>query len=73
MGFDWYRQAKRYSTSKDAKMQARQRLSDSGGFREAYLAFLPFDSFPDGFYGYVKKSEFVKAMQARPKPLGKLM
>lgn len=42
------------------EIQARQRFYASGGNKEAYLAFLPFDSFPDGFYGYVKKSELVK-------------
>jgi len=44
------------------EIQARQRFYASRGNREAYLAFLPFDSFPDGFYGYVKKSEFIKAV-----------
>jgi len=33
--------------------------------REAYLAFLPFTSFPEGFYGYVKKSELVKAIASK--------
>jgi len=32
--------------------QARQHFYASGGNREAYLAFLPFDAFPDCFYGY---------------------
>ena len=44
------------------EIQARQRFYASGGNREAYLAFLPFDSFPNGFFGYVKKSEFIKAV-----------
>lgn len=35
--------------------------------REAYLAFLPFASFPEGFYGYVKKSEFIKAVTNKTK------
>jgi hypothetical protein len=48
-------------------MQARQRFYASGGNREAYLAFLPFDSFPDGFYGYVKKSDLVKAIANKTK------
>ena len=49
------------------EMQARQRFYASGGNREAYLAFLPFDSFPDGFYGYVKKSDLVKAIANKTK------
>lgn len=44
------------------ELQARHRFYASGGSREVYLAFLPFDSFPEGFYGYVKKSELVKAI-----------
>lgn len=44
------------------EIQARQHFYSSGGNRESYLAFLPFDSFPDGFYGYVKKSELVKTI-----------
>jgi hypothetical protein len=44
------------------EIQARQRFYASGGNREAYLAFLPFDAFPDGFCGYIKKSELVKAI-----------
>jgi len=44
------------------EIQARQRFYTSGGNREAYLAFLPFASFPEGFYGYVKKSDLVKAI-----------
>lgn len=47
--------------------QARQRFYASGGNREAYLAFLPFDAFPDGFYGYIKKSELVKAIASKTK------
>lgn len=47
--------------------QARQRFYASGGNREAYLAFLPFDSFPNGFFGYVKKSEFIKAVTNKAK------
>ena len=50
------------------EIQARQRFYASGGNREAYLAFLPFDSFPEGFYGYVKKSELVKAIANNAKP-----
>lgn len=49
------------------ELQARQRFYASGGNREAYLAFLPFDSFPDGFYGYVKKSELVKVIATKTK------
>lgn len=49
--------------------QARQRFYASGGNREAYLAFLPFNSFPNGFFGYVKKSEFIKAVTNKTKSL----
>ena len=49
------------------EIQARQRFYSSGGNREAYLAFLPFDSFPNGFFGYVKKSEFIKAVTNKTK------
>lgn len=49
------------------EIQARQRFYASGGNREAYLAFLPFDSFPNGFFGYVKKSEFIKAVTNKTK------
>lgn len=44
------------------EIQARQHFYASGGNREAYLAFFPFASFPESFYGYVKKSEFIKAV-----------
>ncbi len=49
------------------EIQARQRFYASGGNREAYLAFLPFDSFPNGFFGYVKKSEFIQAVTNKTK------
>jgi hypothetical protein len=49
------------------EIQARQQFYASGGNREAYLAFLPFDSFPNGFFGYVKKSEFIKAVTNKTK------
>ena len=49
------------------EIQARQHFYASGGNREAYLAFLPFDSFPNGFFGYVKKSELVKAITNKTK------
>ncbi len=49
------------------EIEARRRFYASGGDREAYLAFLPFHSFPDGFYGYVKKSEFIKAVTNKTK------
>ena len=49
------------------EIQARQHFFASGGNREAYLAFLPFDSFPNGFFGYVKKSEFIKAVTNKTK------
>lgn len=49
------------------EIEARQHFYASGGDREAYLAFLPFDSFPDGFYGYVKKSELVRVISNKTK------
>ena len=49
------------------EIEARRRFYASGGDREAYLAFLPFHSFPDGFYGYVKKSELIKAVTNKTK------
>lgn len=49
------------------EIQTRQHFYTSGGNREAHIAFLPFDSFPDGFYGYVKKSELVKAIANKTK------
>jgi hypothetical protein len=49
------------------EIQARQRFYASGDNREAYLAFLPFDSFPNGFFGYVKKSELIKAVTNKTK------
>jgi hypothetical protein len=49
------------------ELQARQHFYASGGNREAYLAFLPFHSFPKGFYGYVKKNELVKAIANKTK------
>ena len=49
------------------ELQARQRFYSSGGNREAYLAFLTFDSFPNRFFGYVKKSEFIKAVTNKTK------
>jgi len=49
------------------EIQARNHFYASGGNREAYLAFLPFDSFPNGFFGYVKKSEFIKAVTNKTK------
>jgi hypothetical protein len=44
-----------------------ERFYASGGNREAYLAFLPFASFSKGFFGYVKKSEFIKAVTNKTK------
>lgn len=49
------------------EIEARQRFYTSGGNREVYLAFLSFASFPEGFYGYVKKSELVKAIASKTK------
>lgn len=36
-------------TQRILEIQARQRFYASGGDRQAYLAFLPFDSFPEGW------------------------
>ncbi|MBX9744739.1 MAG: hypothetical protein K2X08_05960 [Chlamydiales bacterium] len=49
------------------EMQARQQFYASGGNREAYLAPPLFDSFPKGFFGYLKKSEFMKAVTNKTK------
>ena len=53
---------------RELEIQARQRFYTSGGNRDAYLAFLPFNSFPEGFYGYVKKSELVKTIASKTTP-----
>jgi hypothetical protein len=55
------------------EIQARQRFYASGGYRQAYLAFFPFDSFHDGFFGYVKKSEFIKAVTNKTQNPAELM
>jgi hypothetical protein len=52
---------------RELETQARQHFYASGGNREAYLTFLPFASFPKGFFGYVKKSEFIKAVTNKAK------
>ena len=39
------------------EMQARECFYASGGNRFAYLAFLPFDCFAQGFLGYIKRSQ----------------
>jgi hypothetical protein len=49
------------------EIEARKHFYDSGGNRESYLAFLPFDMFPQGFFGYVKKSDFIKAVTNKTK------
>jgi hypothetical protein len=49
------------------EIQARKRFYASGGNREAYLAFMPFNSFPNEFFGYVKKSELVKTIANQTK------
>lgn len=41
------------------EMQARSSFYASGGDRDAYLTFLPFEDFNSGFIGYVKKSELM--------------
>lgn len=38
------------------EMQARESFYLSDGNRSAYLAFLPFDCFPLGLIGYIKKN-----------------
>ena len=62
-GFTTKQEAKDWA----ANEEGRQRFYASGGNREAYLAFFPFDSFPKGFFGYVKKSEFIKAVTNKTK------
>ena len=39
------------------EMQARDNFYAFGGDRGAYLAFLPFDCFTQGFIGYMKRSQ----------------
>ncbi|NDD58185.1 MAG: hypothetical protein EBZ47_02880 [Chlamydiae bacterium] len=42
---------------RQVEARARDNFYTSGGDREAYLAFLPFDCFADGFIGYIKRSQ----------------
>lgn len=47
--------------------QARDKFYASGGDRNAYLAFLPFDSFGIGLIGYVAKSELTAMIMDKTK------
>lgn len=49
------------------EIQARDNFYISGGDRNAYLAFLPFDSFDVGFIGYVTKSELATKIMDKTK------
>ncbi len=47
--------------------QARDHFYASGGDKNAYLAFLPFDSFGIGLIGYVAKSELTSMIMDKTK------
>jgi hypothetical protein len=49
------------------EIQARSNFYASGGDRNAYLAFMPFDSFGIGFIGYVAKSELTTMIMDKTK------
>ncbi len=49
------------------EIQARNSFYNSGGDRNAYLAFLPFDSFGIGFIGYIAKSELITKIMDKTK------
>lgn len=49
------------------EIQARDNFYASSGDRNAYLAFLPFDSFATGFIGYVKKSDLITMITDKTK------
>lgn len=49
------------------EVQARSNFYASGGDRNAYLAFIPFDSFGIGFIGYVAKSELTAMIMDKTK------
>lgn len=49
------------------EIQARNNFYASGGDKNAYLAFLPFDSFGIGFIGYAAKSELTTMIMDKTK------
>lgn len=49
------------------EMQARGSFYASGGDKNAYLAFLPFDSFPLGFIRYIRRSELTSLIMNKSK------
>jgi len=57
LGFHWDWKTTESTTSAGVRDTSTQRFYSSGGDRNAYLAFLPFDAFGIGFIGYVTKSE----------------
>jgi hypothetical protein len=49
------------------EIHARDSFYASGGDKAAYIAFLPFDSFPTGFLGYVKQSKLATKLMNKSK------
>jgi hypothetical protein len=49
------------------EIQARNNYYATGGDKNAYLTFLPFDSFGIGFIGYVAKSELTAMIMDKTK------
>jgi hypothetical protein len=49
------------------EVQARDNFYASGGNRNAYLAFLPFDSFDTDFLGYINRSELNRIIMNKTK------
>ncbi len=49
------------------EIQARDNFYAAGGDKNAYLAFMPFDSFGIGFIGYVAKSELTAMIMDKTK------
>lgn len=49
------------------EIQARNNFYASGGDKNAYLAFMPFDSFGIGFIGYIAKSELTAMIMDKTK------
>lgn len=51
------------------EVQARNYFYTSGGDKNAYFAFLPFDCFGIGFIGYVAKSDLATKVMDKTKNL----
>ncbi len=49
------------------EIRARDSFYASGGDKAAYMAFLPFNTFPTGFLGYVKQSALTAQLMNRSK------